>query len=337
MKIVALSAGRRNANCEIFAIEALNAAKELGAEVELIRMLDLEVHSCAVCWPCPVIMKGAEHCIYKDDAAWLYNKLFDADGFLLAAPCYSLTPPGQLIAIRDRIMGPRVDIACNWKMKQMVKNDLTDRFGDMEIDERIFRRKVGAMISVGGATTEHWVSLCLASMQTLMFPAQFNVCDQMNVTGVAEDGAATLFPELLEQARQLGRNMVKSFETEVPYELNDAIDHKFPYFGPEGYCPMCHQNLMLFYPDSDKCSCAICGIDGTVSVEDGKVKFSFTEEAMSHSRHLFQGLKDHDDEVFEVSKSIKDKIPQLPENRKAYKPLEKEFLQKPPSKQPKQA
>lgn len=332
MKIVALCAGRRNANCEIFTKEALNAAAELGAECELIRMLDLEIHSCSVCWPCPVIMKGAEHCIYKDDAAWLYNKLFDADGFLLAAPCYSLTPPGQLIAIRDRIMGPRVDIACNYKAKQHVAVDVEEKFGAMEIDERIFRRKVGAMISVGGATTEHWVSLCLASMQTLMFPAQFNVVDQMNVTGVAEDGAATLFPELIEQARQLGRNMVKGFEADVPYELNDAPDHKNPYYGPEGYCPMCHQNLMMFYPDSNKVSCAICGIDGEVAVEDGKVKFIFTEEAKSHSRHLYQGLKDHDDEVMEVSMSIKDQLPNLGANMKAYQPMNERFLIKPPSK-----
>lgn len=332
MKIVALSAGRRNANCEIFVKEALNAAAELGAECELIRMLDLEIHSCSVCWPCPVIMKGPEHCIYKDDAAWLYNKLFDADGFLLAAPCYSLTPPGQLIAIRDRIMGPRVDIACNYKAKKNQGVDDKFEFGAMEIDERIFRRKVGAMISVGGATTEHWVSLCLASMQTLMFPAQFNVVDQMNVTGVAEDGAATLFPELIEQARQLGRNMVKGFEADIPYELNDAPDHKNPYFGPEGYCPMCHQGIMMLHENSNRVSCAVCGIDGTLDVVDGKIQVTFTEEEKSHSRMLFQGLKDHDDEVFEVAMSIKDVVHTLPDAMKSYKPLTDRFLIKPPSR-----
>lgn len=332
MKIFALTCGRRNANCEILVKEALNAASELGAECEFVRLIDTDIHSCSVCWPCPVIMKGAEYCIHKDDAAWIYNKIFDCDAFLLAAPCYALTPPGKLISLRDRIMGPRVDIACMNKAKHNMGVDDKFEFGAMEIDERIFRRKVGALISVGGATTEHWVSLCLASMQTLMFPAQFNIVDQMNVTGVAEDGAVTLFPELLEQARQLGRNLVKGFEADVPYEFNDAPDHKNPYYGPEGYCPMCHQGLMLIHENSNRVSCAVCGIDGTLDVVDGKIKITFTEEEKAHSRYLYQGLKDHDDEVFEVAQTIMDKLPTLPAAMKAYQPMNDKFMIKPPSK-----
>jgi len=333
MKIFALTCGRRNANCEIFVKEALNAAAEMGAECEFVRMLDLDIQACSVCWPCPVIMKGAEYCIHKDDAAWLYNKIFDCDGFLLASPCYALTPPGKLLSIRDRIMGPRVDIASMNEARKMagVDEKFAD-FGAMQIDERIFRRKVGAMISVGGALSDHWVSLCLASMQTLMFPAQFNIVDQMNVTGVAEDGAATLFPELLEQARELGRNMVKGFEADVPYEFNDAPDHKNPYYGPEGYCLMCHQDMMILRKDSNRVACAICGTEGTMEIVDGKMKITFTEEQKAHSRMLYQGLKDHHDEVFAVARSIMDKIPELPAAMKAYQPINERFMIKPPSK-----
>lgn len=332
MKIFALACGRRNANCEILVKEALNAASEMGAECEFVRLLDCEVHTCAVCWPCPVIMKGSEHCIYKDDASWIYEKMMDCDGLLVAAPCYALTPPGKLIALRDRIQGPRVDVASNNEAKKNMGVDAKFEFGEMQIDERIFRRKVGAMISVGGATTPHWVSLCLASIQTFMFSAQFNIADQMDVTGVAEDGAITLRQDLLERARQLGRNMVKSFEADCPWEFNDAVDHKNPYFGEEGLCPMCHQDLMLLYPGSDKVSCAVCGIDGKVEVVDGKVKLTFTEEQKSHSRYLYQGLKDHNDEVMEVAKALMPDLPKLKDAMKAYEPMNEKFMVKPPSK-----
>lgn len=330
MKIFALTCGQKGANCEIFAKEALNAAEELGAEVEFCRMLDLNIHTCNICWPCPVIMKGAEACIHKDDAAWLYNKIMDCDGFLLAAPCYSLTPPGMLLTIRDRILGPRADVASNWESKQNKGVDKKFEFGEQYIDDRLFRRKVGAMISVGGATTEHWVSLCLASMQTLMFSAQFNIADQMNVLGISDGGAACFYPDLLERARQLGRNMVKSFEADVPYEINDAPDHKNPYFGEEHICPMCHQGLMMLYPGTDKVSCAVCGIDGTIDVVDGKVEVTFTEEQKSHSRHLYQGLKDHNDEVMAVSDEFAPNRPFIKEKVAAYKPWDEKYMVKPP-------
>ena len=311
-----MACGRKNANCEILVKEALKEAEKLGAEVEFARMLELDIKSCKVCWPCPVIMKGAEHCIHKDDGAWLYNKLMDCDGFLLAAPCYSLTPPGQLIAIRDRIMGPRCDVASMNEAKKMAGVDPKfEKFGGMEIDDRLFRRKVGAMISVGGALSEHWVSLCLASMQTLMFPAQYNVVDQMNVIGVAEDGAITLQEKLLERARELGKNMVLGFESDS--------DRK-PFLGKEkNICPICHQGLMMMNLESNRVDCAVCGIAGEIEMENGKVKVIFTEEQQAESRHYYQGLLLHHLEVMKVSKSIEDRKNELSINMESYKEYNK--------------
>ncbi len=326
MKIFALTCGRRNANAEILVKEALLGAQEKGAEVEFVRMLDMEIHNCAVCWPCPSMMKGIEHCIYKDDGAWLYNKLMDCDGFLLAAPCYALTPPGQLLAIRDRIMGPRVDVASNRMAKEAAGVDPKfEAHGKMVIDDRIFRQKVGAMISIGGATTENWVSLCLATMQTLMFPAQFHVADQMNITGIAEDGAVTLHQDLLERARQLGRNMVDSFQSDA---------ERKPYLGDmQEICPTCHQGLMMMKPGSTTVECAVCGIKGTVSIDDaGKLSVTFKDEDIKDSRQFVRGLELHNQEVFDVSLALEPDMPKLPGNRAKYREYDKMFYATPPSK-----
>lgn len=312
MKIFALSCGRRNANCEILVKEALKAAETTGAEVEFARMLDLNIHTCNICWPCPVIMKNVDACIHKDDAAWLYNKLMDCDGFLLAAPCYGLTPPGMLLTIRDRILGPRVDVASlNEAKKTAGVDEKFESFGKMEIDERIFRRKVGAMISVGDATSKHWTSLNLATMQTVMMSAQYNIVDQMEINGIAEDGAITLHEDMLERARELGRNMVKGFE---------YPEDRKPFLGTEkAVCPVCHQGLMMMEPEDTKVHCAVCGIEGTCSIDEkGNMHVDFTEEAQKDSRLYYHGLLLHHYEVMQVAKELEPKLDLLPENRRAY-------------------
>ena len=68
MKMLGLTCGSKNGNSEILVKEALMGAEELGVDVDLIRMLDLDIKPCIACsLPCPTSTKGPEGCVMKDD------------------------------------------------------------------------------------------------------------------------------------------------------------------------------------------------------------------------------------------------------------------------------
>ena len=53
MRILALSAGRRDGNCEVLLKEALLAARDSsGAQAELIRLNELDLRPCTGCEGC---------------------------------------------------------------------------------------------------------------------------------------------------------------------------------------------------------------------------------------------------------------------------------------------
>src|SRR4030042_3949525 len=107
MKLLGLACGRKMGNCEIILKEALMAAEELGAEVEIVRMLDLDIKPCIHCLKCPRREEGIEACVIKDDAPFLWNKIMDCDGLIISAPVYSLTSPGYLKTIVDRVLSSK--------------------------------------------------------------------------------------------------------------------------------------------------------------------------------------------------------------------------------------
>ncbi|MBN1366484.1 MAG: NAD(P)H-dependent oxidoreductase [Dehalococcoidales bacterium] len=312
MKLLALTCGRKMANCEILTKEALMGAEELGAEVEIIRMLDLEIHHCNICWPCPAMMKGYSSCIHKDDGPFLFEKIMDCDALLISAPVYSLTPPGYLIAIRDRILGNKVDVASLAEVKKSQGKD--ERFDfTFHVDDRIFKKRVGAFISVGGAVSHDWVTLSLPLLYTMVFPMEIKVVDQMQVCGVADDGAITLKENELQKARDLGMNIVKA--SKQPYDSVKFVGED------KGVCPVCHCKAIVI-DDDGSIICASCGVRGTLKIEGNKVIPIFLPEEQDKSHLFLEGKKIHHFEVGNVIKELdpyKEKIPELSKKYASYK------------------
>ena len=45
--------------------------------------------------------------------------------------------------------------------------------------------------------------------------------------------------------------------------------------GDPGHCPMCHNTTMVLGENADDVTCAVCGMKGTISVEDGKIRVTY--------------------------------------------------------------
>ena len=69
MKILGISAGTKNGSNDAVCKEALMGAKEMGAEVEFIRVLDLDIKHCTGCIACvKALMTGKGNlCSLRDE------------------------------------------------------------------------------------------------------------------------------------------------------------------------------------------------------------------------------------------------------------------------------
>jgi multimeric flavodoxin WrbA len=303
-------------NTEVLMKEALMGAEEMGAEVELIRMLDLDIRYCKQCKNCLWMRKGPEYCPLKDDAAFLFNKIMDSDGFILGVPIYCWTAPGQVFVIRDRILGPRVDKAFAIEAK---------KGGNMMgrgFDERLFKPRVAAFIANGGAHTT--AQLAIPPLHTLTFSMQAAVVDQLLVYDMtAIPGAAVLVDKAIKRARKLGQNVAAAMGKEY-----DDVEYK----GDDpGTCPVCHNNMMLV-GNTDTIECAICNMFGKVKIAGGKLTVSFPEEDLKKARLTIEGKRLHGIEIMEVVQQLQPRFGEIPEKIAKYKSYNSCVI-KPPSKQ----
>lgn len=73
-------------------------AKKLDAELEIIRLTDLDIKPCKACYAC---LYG-EECKIDDDVIHVYDKISESDKILISSPVYILDATGSLKALMDR-------------------------------------------------------------------------------------------------------------------------------------------------------------------------------------------------------------------------------------------
>jgi len=303
-------------NTEVLMKEALMGAEEAGAEVELIRMLDLDIRYCKMCKNCLWTQQSPEKCIIKDDAPFLSEKILDSDALIIGTPIYSWMAPGELFVIRDRILGPRVDKAFAIEARKG-----TGRMGMRKFDERLFKPRVAGLIVDGGAHTT-W-QLAVPPLYTLTFGMQMAVVDKLLVFDLTSTpGAAVLVDEAVNRAHKLGRNvaeaMGKEYE-EVEYRGDDP-----------GICPVCHNNMLLV-GNGTTVECPVCNIFGELKIENGKVSVDFPKEEQEVSRLGFEGKRRHGDEIMDVVLKLQPRFGEIPEKLEKYRAY-KSCLVKPPKR-----
>jgi len=292
MKLLGLSCGSKLGNSEVLLKEALMGAEEVGVAVAIVRLVDLNIRPCKGCKVCAWRVKG--ECILKDDAPFIQEQLLECDGLIVSAPVYILTPPGYLKLLSDRVLN---DVSWLMEMKKMQQAG-GGGFGGalgrrINIDERAFKNRVGAFISLGGASTPHWLSFGLPLMHMLTFPRQIEIVDQMQVPGLSLYGNAVMNEKALARARKLGRNVAEAMKkpiSEVKWMGDDP-----------GTCPVCHSNL-LTVGKKNPVECPVCGISGTIKVDGDKITVTFSEKERKRSRLTIAGKLEHWIELRENSK-----------------------------------
>lgn len=106
MKVIGICGSPRKGNTEFLMREALKAAKEMGAETELILLREKKIEYCDGCCKCE--KNGI--CHIKDDMQEIYEKLEEADIVIIGSPNYYDNVSGLMKNFIDRTLvyfGPR--------------------------------------------------------------------------------------------------------------------------------------------------------------------------------------------------------------------------------------
>lgn len=101
MKVLGLAGSPRvGGNSDLLLGEVLHGAQEVGADVEKVYLNELKITPCQACDACR--QPDADGCVIRDDMQPLYEKLWQADMWVLATPVYWWGPSAQLKLMVDR-------------------------------------------------------------------------------------------------------------------------------------------------------------------------------------------------------------------------------------------
>lgn len=99
MKILAINGSHRAGKGTAFLVEtALEEARALGCETELVELSRCKIEYCIGCNRC----LGKPECTVQDDMQMLYEKMAEADGIILASPNYYANVTARMKCFMDR-------------------------------------------------------------------------------------------------------------------------------------------------------------------------------------------------------------------------------------------
>lgn len=307
MKILGISGGTRNGNNDAMCKEALMGAKELGAEIEFIRLLDLDLKPCTGCIACVgKIMQGKNsNCIIKDDFEWLNEKMLDADGIISTIPIFEKGAPAIFKIIQDRFAGPSHDRGMNTICKQ-----IAEKTGNEGPDPRLFRDdKFMSFIAIGGSD---WATRVSCDEKLFALVPMWKTIDDLVFSW---SKSIALDDEKVKQCHDVGVHMVEA--------LKDPENAQ--YMGDKGVCPHCNSRNFYLNDDATHAICEMCGIIGEIKVKDGKVAFEFQEEQLEHAHDTLSGKLIHAADIgkYEGMLAQQKKSPEYKQRMEKYK----EFIQ----------
>jgi len=308
MKVLGLTCGRKLSNTEILVKEALMGAEESGADVEIVRLMDLNIRPCTGCNSCVIDLfekAGSGDCIIKnDDFKFIDEKILESDGLIVGSPIYEKAPQGLLKILNDR-MGPSHDLAFRIIAKKIrEEKGITKGTGP---DERSFKPHVASLFAVGGSD---WTTLALPMLQLFALPLNMTVVDQQLFNWTALPAAVLLKDEMLKRARRSGRHVVETLKKPI---------EQAEYIGDQGICPVCHSSIVEVTKTSEPALCAVCGVKGALKTHGDKYVLEVTPEQRALSHCLLSGKFHHAEDLKNISLNPDTRMSEIPSLLEKYK------------------
>ena len=107
VKVMGITAGRKDSNSEILLKEALMYCEEAGAEITMVNLKDYHIESCTGCTSCTRGMAQGKNvgCVLdaKDDNKKIMEVMLAQDAVIFSAPTYDLMPNAEYLILGDAL------------------------------------------------------------------------------------------------------------------------------------------------------------------------------------------------------------------------------------------
>ena len=179
------SSPRRNGNSELLLNSFVEGARHNGWETELLRLQKLNISPCQACDGCS--KKG--QCVQDDDMQYVFQRLQQVDGLVVASPIYFGTLSAQLKIFIDRFQ-------CWWQAKYRLKQP----FVGLE------EGKIGFFICVSALKDKGYCEDATKVAKVLFHNLNYHYVDALHFQGFDRKGSIKEDPEALKSAYVKGQN-----------------------------------------------------------------------------------------------------------------------------------
>ena len=188
VKALGISASpRADGNSDILLRQALAGAAAAGANVEYVRLCDLNIAACIECDLC----RKTGRCELEDDYQPLLAKMLGASRLIFATPIFFMTVPAQAKVLIDRCQ-------CLWAHKYVLKKQLITAGSD--------RRAM--VIAVGGSKSTRMFEPVRMTMKYYLDVLDMNYTANLFVNNIERLGQIKKHPSAIKEAFRLGKELI---------------------------------------------------------------------------------------------------------------------------------
>lgn len=187
--LIILGSPRKHGNSELLARQVGEGIKKAGGNADFVRINGLNISPCQGCGGCDT----TGMCTIKDDMSEMYTRVDVADAVLLVSPVYFYGVTGQCKIFIDRFQA-------RWARRYRQK--LAYREDDL---------RKGYFLSTAATCGEKMFQCCMFTARYFFDAAgfDFNYNDSFLVHGVDEKGVVKEKYDILEQAEEFGKVIIK--------------------------------------------------------------------------------------------------------------------------------
>src|SRR5699024_3760647 len=139
----------------------------------------------------------------------------ECDAVIVGSPTYDTSPTGRFNTVCDRI-GPSHDIT--FRKATYDEGIAAGKPADQLPDPRSFKKRVGALISVGGAMTKNWLAFMLPLMYEFTMSMGIDVVDMHEYHGAMAYEHVLGNENEMERMKKMGQNIAEALKAETEEE-----------------------------------------------------------------------------------------------------------------------
>jgi multimeric flavodoxin WrbA len=197
---------------------ALEGAKSLGADTELVHLYDLDYKGCTSCFACKT--KGGKSygkCVTNDDLSPVLDRIRDTDVLILGSPIYFGIVTGEMRSFMERLLFP--NLTYTQPPQSLAPKHIPTAFVyTMNVSEQIMKEQYCGHIGANAGILKmmYGQSETLFCNQTLQFEDYDKMVFSYFDPEERRERHRTIFPQDCKRAFDLGVRLVQAARSPGP-------------------------------------------------------------------------------------------------------------------------